>query len=63
MNDKIVLAERTFHRGTQQWRVDSAGNWSVYMWGWWPSGANPRGQFMPIEKNKVPKELICYDNC
>ena len=56
--NQIKLVEQTFSLGPQQWRVDSQGNWSVYMWGWWPFGGNPRGQFVSIEKSKVPKELI-----
>lgn len=58
MSDEIMLSERTFQRGEQQWRVNRRGEWSVYMWGWFPFGHNPRGQFMPIEKNEVPPELI-----
>ena len=40
------LYERSFTYGQQRWTVDSSGQWSVYVWGWWPFGANPRGQFM-----------------
>ena len=52
-----ILAERTFAQGRNRWRVDSQGRWSVYMWGWWPTGANPRGQFVPISADKVPHAI------
>lgn len=53
----VALAERTFAVGPQRWRVDAQGHWSVYMWGWWPTGANPRGQFVAIPEDKVPYEV------
>ena len=56
--ERLREVERTFSRGAQRWRVDEKGQWSVYMWGWWPTGASPRGQFMPVETKKVPRELL-----
>ena len=57
--NNIKLCERTFTRGPQRWRVDNAGNWSVYMWGWWPdSNGTPSGRFQPVETERVPQELL-----
>ena len=54
-----ILCERTFAWDRQRWRVDSNGNWTTWMWGWWPdSHGTPSGRFMPIEKEKVPRELL-----
>jgi len=54
-----VLVERTFKLGPQSWRVDSHGNWSVLMWGWWPwSNGTPSWQWSSIDKNRVPAELL-----
>jgi len=54
-----VLVERTFQLGPQHWRVDSKGNWSVLMFGWWPdSNGTPSYRWRPIEKGRVPDELL-----
>ena len=54
----IKLCERTFARGHQRWRVDIHGDWSCYMWGWWPNGSEyPSGRYVRIAKDKVPAEI------
>ena len=61
---KITLAERTFARGQQRWRVDHSGNWSCYMWGWWPNGSNyPSGRYVSIGADKVPEDILEAASC
>jgi len=54
----IQEVERTFARGPQRWRVDAEGNWSVQMFGWYPTGPSPRYQWHYVERDQVPDELI-----
>lgn len=57
--DEPVLCQRTFALGQQRWRVDHNENWSTYMWGWWPdSNGTPSGRFVPVDKDKVPHEIL-----
>ena len=53
----IVLTDRTFSQGQNRWRIDFQGRWSVYLWGWWPTGVNPRGQFIAISADGVPNDI------
>jgi len=56
---QVTLAARTFNRGPQQWRVDAKGNWSVLMFGWFPGNTGtPSYRWEPIERSRVPDELI-----
>ena len=58
-SSNIKLCERTFARGQQRWRVDSHGNWSCYMLGWWPDGTEyPLGRYVSVDKGKVPQEIL-----
>ena len=54
----VVLSERTFSVGRNQYRVDAAGNWSALHFGWFPTGPNPRYQWVAIAKASVPKEVL-----
>lgn len=55
----IKLCERTFARGQQRWRIDHLGNWTCYMWGWWPGGSGyPSGRYVSINESKVPAEIL-----
>ena len=58
-SSNIKLCERTFARGRQRWRVDAGGNWSCYMWGWWPNGSDrPYGHYVMVKKDRVPQDLL-----
>lgn len=54
---KPTICEKTIAYGPQRWRIDSKGNWSVLMFGWWPFGDNPRWEWSGISLDKVPKEV------
>lgn len=54
----IRLSERTFSQGKNRWRVDDAGRWSVLLWGWFPTGVSPRYQWEPIERGRVPLDIL-----
>jgi hypothetical protein len=57
-DNQAVVCERTVAYGEQRWRVDSQGNWSTLMWGWWPQGGSvPAYRWVPIENGKVPQEV------
>lgn len=53
----VTLTEQTFTMGKNRFRVSSNGDWSALMFGWWPTGNNPRWQWSPIEVSSVPDEV------
>lgn len=55
----VKLCERTFAQGKNRFRVNSAGQWSVLLWGWFPghTGA-PEYRWSAIDKAKVPAEVL-----
>lgn len=56
---RVVICERTFARGPQRWRVNSSGQWSTMMWGWWPDSYGfPSYRFVSVARDKVPKEVL-----
>ena len=53
-----TVCEKTIAFGKQRWRVNSKGQWSVLMWGWWPDGGNyPSYRWERVDNDKVPKEV------
>lgn len=55
----VKLASREFARGPQRWRVDSQGNWTVLMFGWFPgNNGTPSHQWHPVDKKQFPQELL-----
>jgi hypothetical protein len=56
----MTLVGRTFKSGNAFYRVDSNGNWEVYMSGFFiddPYATRPRQRWMPIPTNKVPQSV------
>lgn len=54
-----TLVEETYSLGAQRWRVDSQGNWTTLMWGWWPySNGTPSYRWQPVPRQQVPNKLI-----
>lgn len=54
----VQLTERVFAVGPQRWKVTATGKWWVQVFGSWPFGDNPRYGWIPVEKVKVPRELL-----
>lgn len=55
---EVQLCERTFAVGKNRFKVNSEGQWQVLMWGWYPTGNNPRYSWEWIEKSRVPDEVL-----
>lgn len=55
---KATLCEQTFALGKARFKVDTEGRWQCLMWGWFPTGNNPRYQWSLIPKEKVPNEVL-----
>jgi len=56
---EATICERTIAYGNQRWRVNSSGNWSVLMFGWWPdSNGTPSWRWEYINKDRVPKDVL-----
>lgn len=53
----VHLVECTFAHGQNRYRVNSGGEWQTLMFGWWPTGNNPRWKWEPIPADKVPSEV------
>lgn len=55
----VEVCEKTITYGKQRYRVNSLGEWSTLMWGWWPDGGDyPSYRMVAIDKKKVPKEVL-----
>lgn len=54
---KPIVVEKTISFGKNRYRVDSKGNWTTLMFGWWPTGTNPSWRWSPISKDRVPIEV------
>ncbi len=59
---KAVLCERTFSLGKAQYKVNSKNQWQCLLWGWFPTGNNPRYEWEWIEEKHVPKEVLRQAN-
>jgi hypothetical protein len=42
--------------GRTQYRLRGE-QWYVHMWGWWPTGANPRWAWVDVAEDCVPDEV------
>jgi len=52
------LIGKTIAHGKNTYRVDSMGNWSVLMWGWWSNGGSrPSWRWGSIPTDKVPDDV------
>lgn len=57
MNAKVEMVERTYAHGRNRYRVNSRGEWSALLWGFFPTGPTPRYQWSSIPTDKVPAEV------
>jgi len=55
---EAILCEQTFALGKARFKVNTKGQWQCLMWGWYPTGNNPRYQWEWIKKEQVPEEVL-----
>lgn len=47
----------TIQHGRARYRVTECGGWQVHLFGWFPTGNNPRWQWSRIDVSKVPEAV------